>query len=61
MYRIGLKLKEYNIDLEDAFSYQNKNKLVGKITSDELVRCNCDTEVRNFREIVKGHLDVFCE
>lgn len=61
MYRIGLKLKEYDIDLEDAFSYQNKNKLVGKITSDELVRCNCDTEVRNFREIVKGHLDVFCE
>lgn len=59
MYRIGLKLKEHNIDLEDAFSDHNRDRLVGKIISDELVRCNCDTEVRNFRQIVKGHLDVF--
>lgn len=59
MYRINLKLKEHNISLEDAFSDQNRDRIVSKIISDELVRCNCDTEVRNFRQIVKGHLDVF--
>ena len=61
MYRIGLKLKEHNISLEDAFSDHNRDRLVGKIITDELLRCNCNTEVRNFREIVKGHLDVFNE
>lgn len=59
MHRIGLKLQEYNISLEDAFADQNRDKLVSKIIADELTRCNCDTEVRNFRQIVKGHLDVF--
>ena len=59
MYRIGLKLKEKNIDLDDAFADQNRDRLVNRIISDELKRCNCDTEVRNFRQIVKGHLDVF--
>lgn len=59
MYRITLKLKEYNISLEEAFTEQNRNRLVSKIISDELIKCNCNTEVRNFRQIVKGHLDVF--
>lgn len=59
MYRIRLKLEEHNISLEDAFADQNRDRLVNKIISDELERCNCDTEVRNFRQIVKGHLDVF--
>ena len=59
MYRIGLKLKENNIDLEDAFADQNRDRLVNKIVADELTRCNCGTEVRNFRQIVKGHLDIF--
>lgn len=59
MHRIKIKLEEHNITLEDAFSPKNKNKIVSKIISDELKRCNCDTEVRNFREIVSGHLEVF--
>ena len=59
MYRIGLKLKENNISLEDAFADQNRDRLVNRIIADELKRCNCDTEVRNFRQIVKGHLDIF--
>ena len=59
MYRIKLKLKENDIELSDAFSEQNRNRLVSSIISEELIRCNCDTEVRNFREMVKGHLDVF--
>lgn len=61
MYRIGLKLEEHGISIEDAFSDQNRDRLVGKIIADELARCNCGTEVRNFREIVKGHLDIFTE
>jgi hypothetical protein len=61
MYRINQNLKEYDIKLEDAFSNQNRDKMVSKIISDELTRCNCNTEVRNFREMVKGHLDVFIE
>lgn len=59
MYRIGLKLKANNIQLEAAFAEQNRDRTVSKIIADELSRCNCDTEVRNFRQIVKGHLDVF--
>lgn len=59
MYRINLKLKEHNISLEDAFAEHNRDRLVSKIISDELERCNSNTEVRNFRQIVKGHLDVF--
>lgn len=59
MHRIGLKLGEHGISVEDAFSEKNKNRLVGKIISDELKRCNNNIEVRNFREIVKGHIDVF--
>ena len=59
MYRIRLDLSEYGITLEEAFVPNNKNRLVNKVISDELKRCNCNTEVRNFREIVKGHIDVF--
>lgn len=59
MYRIRLELDKHNISLYDAFSDQNRDRLVGKIIADELQRCNCDTPVRNFREMVKGHLDVF--
>lgn len=58
-YRIGLKLSECGISLEDAFANQNRDRVVGKIIADELKRCNCDTEVRNFRQMVKGHLEVF--
>lgn len=59
MYRISVNLKECGITLEEAFSSGNKNRDVNRIISDELSRCNCNTEVRNFREMVNGHLDVF--
>lgn len=59
MHRIKAKLQEHDISLEEAFRDQNRNRLVAKIISDELKRCNCSTEVRNFRELVKGHLEVF--
>lgn len=59
MHRIEIELNKHDIKLEDAFSDKNKNRVVKNIISNELNRCNCDTEVKNFREMVKGHLDVF--
>lgn len=59
MYRIEIKLEKFDIKLEEAFATGNRNKVVNMIISNELTRCNCNTEVRNFREIVNGHLDVF--
>lgn len=59
MHRIEERLKEHDIGLEEAFSNNNKNRMVNKIILEELKRCNCDTEVKNFREMVIGHLDVF--
>lgn len=59
MYRMGLKLEKQGIRLEDAFAEDSRDRSVASVISNELKRCNCDTEVRNFREMVKGHLDVF--
>lgn len=60
VYRISLVLKDYGITMEEAFADNNKSKLIRGIILDELQRSNCDTEIRNFRELVKGHIDVFC-
>ena len=59
MYRIREKLCKHGIALEDAFSIRNRDKIVRDIISDELERCNCDTEIKSFRQMVKGHLDIF--
>lgn len=61
MYRINKELKKHDIDLQDAFANQNKDRLVNQIIANELERCNCNTEVRNFREMVRGHLEIFCD
>lgn len=59
MHRICENMKANDIDYIEAFSDHNRDRFVGKIISDELKRCNYNIEVRNFREIVKGHLEVF--
>lgn len=59
MYRISLKLKENNISIEDAFANENRNRLVSQIIADELKRCNYQIAVKAFRELVKGHLEIF--
>jgi hypothetical protein len=59
MYRIGLQLRKKNISLEEAFSTHNRDRIVSGIITNELHRCNFKTEVKNFRQMVKGHLDVF--
>lgn len=60
-YRIRVQLEEEGISLEDAFSYGNKDKTVSRIISNELKRCNYSIGANNFREMVKGHLDIFAE
>ena len=59
MYRIRLNLEEQNINLEDAFEEHNRDRMVGKIIANELARCNYNIEVKGFRQLVKGHLEVF--
>lgn len=59
MHRIGIELNRNGYTLEDAFSDNNKDRAINKIISDELMRTGYDIEVRNFREMVKGHIDVF--
>lgn len=61
MYRIGLILDSYKYSIEEAFSDNNKDRKINRIISDELKRSGYNIEVRNFREIVKGHIDVFAK
>ena len=59
MYRIKTELEKNNISLEEAFAQNSRNKMAHLIVQKELVRCNSSVEVGNFRELVKGHLDLF--
>lgn len=59
MHRIKTELDKNNIPLEEAFAQNSRNKMSYLIISKELVRCNSNIEVGNFRELVKGHLDSF--
>jgi len=61
MHRICVNLRENGIDIHDAFSDNNRDRNVGRIISDELKCSMYETEVRNFREMVKGHIDVFAD
>ena len=58
-YRIRLNLENNNITLEDAFSAQNRNKIVHDVIANELKRCNYSVTVNNYRQIVTGHVEVF--
>lgn len=59
MYRLKNIFSEHGITLQEAFKEENKDKRIHQIISEELFRCNYEIEVKNFREIVKGHIDVF--
>lgn len=59
MSRLSKRLDDIGVTLEDAFSDNNKSRSVGKVIRDELDYSGYDIEVRNFREIVKGHIDTF--
>ena len=59
MYRIKIELEKNGISLEEAFADNSRNRMAHLIISKELVRCNSNIEVGNFRELVKGHIDSF--
>ena len=59
MHRIKLELEKNNLTLEEAFADNSRNKMAHLIIEKELVRCNSNIEIGNFREMVKGHLDSF--
>lgn len=59
MHRIKLELEKNNITLEEAFAENSRNKMAHLIIEKELVRCNSNIEIGNFREMVKGHLESF--
>lgn len=59
MHRIKLELEKNDISLEEAFADNSRNKMAHLIIEKELVRCNSNMEIGNFREMVKGHLDSF--
>ena len=59
MYRVKTELEKNSISLEDAFADNSRNKMAHLIIQKELVRCNSNIELGNFRELVKGHLESF--
>lgn len=61
MYRICCKLKELGVDIEDTFSYEKRDRITNRVIEEELRRCNCNIEVRNFREMVRGDIEEFLE
>ena len=59
MHRIKVELDKNGIPLEEAFADNSRNRMAHLIISKELLRCNSNIEVGNFRELVKGHLESF--
>ena len=59
MYRIASKLKRKDITIKEAFAENNRSREDHMLIEAELVRCNYGSEYGNFKEIVKGHLDMF--
>lgn len=59
MHRIASKLKRKDITIKEAFAENNRSREDHMLIEAELVRCNYGSEYGNFKEIVKGHLDMF--
>lgn len=59
MHRIASKLKRKDITIKEAFAENNRSRENHMLIEAELVRCNYGSEYGNFKEIVKGHLDMF--
>ena len=59
MHRIKIELAKSGITLEEAFADNSRNKTAHLIIEKELIRCNNNIELGNFRELVKGHLESF--
>ncbi|MBQ4323227.1 MAG: HNH endonuclease, partial [Clostridia bacterium] len=61
MHRINYLLDKNSIIIQEAFEDNCRNRMAHSIISAELIRCNNKIDFSNFRELVKGHLDVFMD
>lgn len=61
IHRIKYLLEKHNISLTEAFADNCRNRVATTIITNELERCNGIMEIGNFRELIKGHIDVFSE
>lgn len=59
MYRIILHLNQNNVSVVEAFADNSRIRVAHEIIAAELCRCNYTSDIGNFRDIVKGHLDAF--
>ena len=59
MHRVKDELNKNNISLEEAFADNSRNRMAHVIIQKELMRCNSSIEVGNFRELVKGHINIW--
>ena len=59
MHRIKMELERNGISLDEAFADNSRNKTAHIIIEKELIRCNSNIGLGNFRELVKGHLENF--
>jgi len=59
MHRIASKLKRKDITIKEALAENNRSREDHMLIEAELVRCNYGSEYGNFKDIVKGHLDMF--
>lgn len=61
VHRVKYLLAKNGITLEQAFADNSRNHLAYQLISQELQRCNSIIEIANFREMIKGHIDLFSE
>lgn len=59
MHRIKVELNKNGITLEEAFADNGRNKMAYMIIEKELIRTNNRIEINNFRELIKGYLEIF--
>lgn len=59
VHRVKIELEKNNISLEEAFTDNSRDKMAHLIVQKELIRCNSNIEISNFRELIKGHIDSF--
>lgn len=61
MHRVGYLLQKNDLTVYEVFADNSRNSLAHSLVSAELLRCNNNVKYSNFRDIVKGHIDVFSD
>lgn len=59
MHRLGYLFQKNDLNMYQVFADNYRSTLARSLVSAELLRCNDKVKYSNFRDIVKGHIDVF--